>query len=779
MTLFLLAILVLPARGQAPRFDSWKIVGPGGGGTMIAPTVSPHDPHLVVEHCDMTGGYITHDDGNSWRMFNLRSGIDTFAFDPSDKNVIYAGNIALWRSENRGKSWSMIFPDPHKKTFEHQVGDHSDVFLTSDDRSYPGAGGISAIAIDPSDSRRIYVAFTKDHSTSAIPVSRSLFSASSESSKRKHPGSAIYVSPDRGISWKRLAPIPQRALLLTFDAGSLIAVGSNGVFKVSSDGKITELGQLHSDIFAASAAHVGTATWIYATTQDGTVFVSENGGSSWREATPSLGQSAGKFQAIATSDQHARVAYVGFRGLQLGLGEENLFNGIAKTLDGGNTWNIVFKESTQTARNLDGTWIEQRATQDGESISFDAPWSLGVAPTDPDICYATDLFRSYRTLDGGKTWKEVNSRRVDGDQWTTRGLDVTTNYGVQFDPFDSNHIYMDNTDMGLFQSGNGGASWQSSTSGVPEDWRNTTYWLAFDPAVKGLMWGAFSGVHDLPRPKMFRRRNPLSYTGGVGISTDGGRHWTPSNQGMPSTSITHILMDPSSPVGKRTLYVTAFGRGVYKSVDNGKTWALKNSGILEAQPFAWRFTQTKDGSLYLVVARRAEGKNPPVPGPGALYRSTDKAEHWVKMNLPAGVDGPTGLAVDPQNSQRIYLTAWGREGMEADHGGGVFLSTNAGQTWTSIFQNSQHVYDLTVDPRNPDVLYISGFDEAAYRSGDRGAHWNRIKGYNFKWGHRVIPDPNDTAEIYITTYGGGVWHGPSAGDPQAQEDILTPVPVAH
>ena len=295
----------------------------------------------------------------------------------------------------------------------------------------------------------------------------------------------------------------------------------------------------------------------------------------------------------------------------------------------------------------------------------------------------------------------MNSRRVDGDQWTTTGLDVTTNYGVQFDPFNLKHVYIDYTDIGLFQSNNGGASWKSSSSGVPEDWRNTSYWLAFDPAVKGLLWGAFSGVHDLPRAKDWRRRSPLTFTGGVAVSTDSGWHWTPSNQGMPSTSVTDILMDPSSPVGKRTLYLTGFGRGVYKSVDNGKTWNLKNDGITEAQPFVWRLTQTREGTLYLVIARASEGRNPPVPGPGALYRSTDKAEHWVKMNLPKGVDGPTGLTVDPRNSRRLYLTAWGHEGIEVDRGGGVFLSTDAGQTWKPIFQNSQHVYDLTVDQRNP------------------------------------------------------------------------------
>jgi len=86
---------------------------------------------------------------------------------------------------------------------------------------------------------------------------------------------------------------------------------------------------------------------------------------------------------------------------------------------------------------------------------------------------------------------------------------------------------------------------------------------------------------------------------------------------------------------------------------------------------------------------------------------------------------------------------------------------------------------LTVDPRDPDILYITGFDSAAYRSTDRGVHWNRIKGYSFKWGYRVIPDPNDAAKIFITTYGGGLWHGPAIGGQEVQEDILTPVPIAY
>ena len=88
----------------------------------------------------------------------------------------------------------------------------------------------------------------------------------------------------------------------------------------------------------------------------------------------------------------------------------------------------------------------------------------------------------------------------------------------------------------------------------------------------------------------------------------------------------------------------------------------------------------------------------------------------------------------------------------------------------------QHVYDVTVDPRDPDVLYCCGFESAAYRSPDRGRTWSRIRGYNFHWGHRVIPDPADEEMIYVATYGGSVWHGPCGGDPEAVEDIIAPLP---
>jgi photosystem II stability/assembly factor-like uncharacterized protein len=465
------------------------------------------------------------------------------------------------------------------------------------------------------------------------------------------------------------------------------------------------------------------------------------------------------------------VAYVGLRGLRHGPAAPK-WNGIARTADGGRTWTIVHEEADRPSSNLRGSWVEERALEDGYSVWFDAPTDLGVGPGDPDLCFATDLFRTYRTKDGGKTWQQLNSAARGTDAWVSRGLDVTTTYGVHFDPFDRRRVFVSTTDIGLFRSEDGGASWVGSSRGVPREWRNTTYWVEFDPDQRGLAWAAFGGTHDLPRPKMWRRTDPDTFRGGVGVSTDGGRTWTPSWQGAPEGTVTHLLLDPESPRGRRTLYACVFGRGLYKSTDGGRTWAAKSAGIDGRQPFAWRTTRAGDGTLYLVVARRSEGGRIGDEGDGALYRSRDGGERWERMALPPGVNGPNALTVDPGDPRRLYLSLWPVATAGGDTGGGLLLSEDAGASWTRLRPDSEYVYDLTLDPRDPAVMYFTGHDQAAWRSSDRGKTWSRLRGFNFKQGTRVVPDPVDPSKVYVTTFGSFVWHGPATGDPDAAEDVI-------
>ena len=744
----LLAVLPAQAFEGAPRYDRWEVIGPGGGGGNFLPTISPHDTKRVLVSCDMTGAYISNYGGQSWRMFNLGGAVEFFLFDPVDPMVIYTkisagppsmehdrppSSPSLFRSADGGVTWRQVHADS------------------------AADGAIAALAVDPADSSILYAAFQKDGAYT------------------------LRVSTDRGSRWREVAGLPDGAVKIFIDPRSAksdrtIYVAGNRSVMVreqgawhsgkalpGTEGPARDRYQLQRPLVSAGFPEKGGKPVVYAIARGG-LFVSEDGGQTWRQASLPVPSAA----AVATSMQHPDVAYLSFNTPGRGLPAAQRFFGVAKTTDRGRTWKLVWKESTARAPNVHDSWLSERFGPGWGGNPFD----LGVAPTDPDICYGTDYGRTMRTTDGGATWDGIYSKRLPDGTYTTTGLDVTTNYGVHFDPFDLKRMFISYTDISLFRSENGGKSWISSTTGVPAAWLNTTYWIAFDPEVRGRVWGAMSGAHDLPRPKMWGPgRSPAAFEGGVCRSDDGAKTWNCSSQGMPQTAATHILIDPKSPVNARVLYAIGFGRGVFKSTDGGEHWTLNNTGIREKEPLAWRLSRDMNGTLYLVVARRSDDGSIGNDGDGALYRSADGAAHWAPVRLPEGVNGPHGLAVDPRDPRRLYLAAWARRPLPQALGGGIYLSTDAGATWRQVLAKDQHVYDVTIDPRNPAILYACGFEASAWRSADRGETWQRIKGFNFRWGHRVIPDPVDPGKIYITTYGGSVWHGPATGDPKALEDI--------
>jgi photosystem II stability/assembly factor-like uncharacterized protein len=739
----------------ASRPGDFRVIGPGGGGSFYNPTINPSDPNTVLVSSDMTGSYITHDGGLSWRMFNLRGVANFFSFDPKAPHTIYADTVGLWRSTNNGTTWNLIYPKPSTMTGLETSADSAPVLIHSQPDPL---GRITAFAVDPADSDTLYAAADKQGE------------------------SALFVSRDYGKSWQKEASLPETARHLWVDPYSsaksreLVLMGmqyaeiaSGGhIRKIELPGSVASRHNSYPYVQSSytSAGFTGSGTPVfYVISKTGEGSVSTDGGESWR--TISLPGTGAQLAAVAASLDHSDTAYLSFRGLEL---DGQKWFGVLKTIDAGRTWKFVWKESRNTvAPNVHHVWLAKR---------FGPEWGgnpamLGVDDHDPNLAYATDSGRAFNTTDGGKIWNALFSRRVPGGGWTTTGLDPTTNYGIFFDPFDmKNHQFIAYTDIGLFSSDDGGKSWESASYGIPRKWVNTAYWLVFDPKVKGRMWVASSYDHDLPRPKMWRHESVEGFDGGVCRSDDGGQTWKKSNAGMMPTAATDIVLDPASPVDARVLYVAAFGRGVYKSTDDGRTWALKNTGITQKDPFAWRIVRDKNGVLYLLVARRSEDGSIGDDGDGAIYKSTNGAETWTPVKLPDGVNAPNGLGTDPRDPRRLYLATWPHATGMHGEGGGIYLSTNGGKSWKRIFDREEHVYDVTIDPRNPDTVYAAGYDSSAWISRDRGEHWSRIAGPNFHWMDRVIPDPNDPGKIYIATFGGSVWHGDLKG--KGWTDIATP-----
>jgi photosystem II stability/assembly factor-like uncharacterized protein len=746
------------------RLDAWTIIGPGGGGTFLHPAISPHDPKLVFTCTDMTGCFVSENGGLTWREFNLR-GRGPFSFDPNRPDTIYTfmGIAGAWRSDDRGRTWNLVYPDSTSRPVVYTDDEAEPWLLPSH-----GWGTLESFAIDPEDSGTLYSVGEN----------------------------ALKVSTDGGRSWKVLAPLVTGARLFVDPASPR---GKRTIIVATGDSTAVWNGQTYS-----GKLKVPNTAWVYGyaygsggtpgtsvlyaandyVVKDGVLvggglIATTDGGYTWRSLNEGLLKITAKgtypeFTAIGTSRRHPEVLYVSYYNWNPADDPQHRYFGVLKTTDGGGTWQVLTRESAVTAANMHDSWIGYRFGPDWG----DQPMEFAVDDNNPNLVYRADLGRLMRSTDGGENWDAVYSQGTDHG-YTTTGLDVTTCYGIHFDPYDSKRMFISYTDIGLFRSEDGGASWVSSTGqGVPGDWLNTTYWLEFDPAVKGKMWAVMTGTHDMPRMRQLRKWNGK---GGVVVSTDGGKSWAVSNQGMPQMVATHILLDPKSPQAARVLYVTGMGRGVFKSTDGGRSWAARNNG-LPAEPLTWRMAMDREGTLYVVTIRRSQDGNTGTKDDGAVYRSKDGAESWERVTLPEGVNGPVSVTVDPEDPARLYLSAWGRYKLYQTANppdGGVYLSTDGGRKWSNVLNGSRRIYDVTVDSRSPNIVYACGFDSSAWRSSDRGKTWKRIRGYNFKDGHRVIPDPLDPSRIYIATFGSSVWHGPAEGDPNAVEDIVGPRQVTY
>ena len=780
-----------PGHQQSGQRIEWSHIGLGGGGAMFIPTISPHDPDMVFVTCDMGGSFVTYDGGASWRMFTLSHQARFFVFDPVDPDVVYANSFALFKSEDKGLTWRLFYPELSEVAGKVSKGDHgAEVIVTKDSTRRT----VQALAIDPTQSKHLYAAISIDQAV------------------------ALYTSIDGGAKWTKEKAFDYDIKNIFIDPSS--PAGQRTLYVASANGidqRVDGQWQLYNvpaknvlfntvsggyDADSQKFILYATSGRAFSNRQDNEsgIFFSDNGGKTWENRQDGLlsycapGKRDAEFWGMAACAQHPGTLYVSY--MKLAGQADTTFMGVAKSTDYGKTWTLPWKDGggaypplvTPTVSNYSGCWLADRFGAGYIGV----PFSPGVSPTDPDICYGTNYGCILKTADGGKTWDgSLHSTKLHDGSWTTRNIEVTGVNNIVFDPFDESHVLLCLTDVGLMESKNGGKSWKCATlnNGIPMDWECHTYWAVFDPEVKGRVWSVMSGTHDLPRPKMWRNSTITNWKGGVLLSNDSGATWQPvSIPTMGEGAVTHLLLDPTSKKKSRTLYACAFGKGVYKSTDGGMTWVQKNKGIEGAEPFAWQIERREsDGTLFLIMSRRSEDGSIDNDHDGALYQSTDGAETWTKMALPEGSNGPTDITTSKKYPKRLVLSTWGRATtgkFTPDIGGGIFISDDEGKTWEQVMGLSndgilpskmfpdQHIYAITFDPRNS-RYYACGFNASAYYSEDGAESWTRIKGYNFKWGFRVTPDPRNPDMIFVLTFGGGLWYGPANGDPEATEDVLT------
>src|SRR5438876_2614640 len=115
-----------------------------------------------------------------------------------------------------------------------------------------------------------------------------------------------------------------------------------------------------------------------------------------------------------------------------------------------------------------------------------------------------------------------------------------------------------------------------------------------------------------------------------------------------------------------------------------------------------------------------------------------------------------GFAVQPSDRSHYYVAA---------ASGGVWKTTNAGTTWTPIFDNegSYSIGTVVLDPKNPNVVWVGtgennsqrsvGYGDGVYRSEDGGKTWKNVGLKASEHIGKIVIDPRDSNTVYVAAQG--------------------------
>lgn len=322
---------------------------------------------------------------------------------------------------------------------------------------------------------------------------------------------------------------------------------------------------------------------------------------------------------------------------------------------------------------------------------------------------------------------------------------------IALSPTDKNTWYIAVGSGGLWKTSNRGISWQPVFDSQKSYSIGT---VTIDPNNSDVIWVGtgenVSGRH-------------VAWGDGVYKSLDGGKTW--NQMGLEkSEHIGKILVDPRNSdvvfvAAEGPLWSSGGERGLYKTMDGGKTWQLtlnidENTGVTDIE-----FNPSNPDVMYAAAyQRRRQTWSLMAGGPkSGIYKSTDNGDTWrqIKTGLPSGDIGKIGLAVTQANSEIVYAT------IEAnDSEKGFYRSLDKGESWEK--RNSYisggtgpHYYqEIEASPQNPELVYQMDVFYHVTRDGGKTFDYLGTGREKHSDNHALWIDPDDGNHLISGTDGG-------------------------
>ncbi|WP_426167607.1 WD40/YVTN/BNR-like repeat-containing protein [Sandarakinorhabdus sp. DWP1-3-1] len=269
-----------------------------------------------------------------------------------------------------------------------------------------------------------------------------------------------------------------------------------------------------------------------------------------------------------------------------------------------------------------------------------------------------------------------------------------------------------------------------------------------DPFFGGLEWrniGPNRGGRSISAVGSDARPNEYYFAatgGGLWKTTDAGTSWSATTDGkIPTGAVGGVAVCEANPdivyltTGETQLRGNVLpGRGVYKTIDAGKTW--QDIGLKDVQNFSRVRIHPKDCNTVYVGGFGHYGAENPERG---VFKTVDGGKSWKKTLYRDPRSGAVDIVIDPSIPETIYAALWEawRKPWGMSSGGpgsGLFKSVDGGANWTELTRAPGMPakgligkIGVTVSPVDPRRLYalVEHEDGGLFVSDDAGASWKR------------------------------------------------------
>ncbi len=865
------------------RFQ-WTQVSPGDGGTCWYLRIHPADPDCVVQSCDMSSTYVTNDGSKTYTQANhpdwifprmhYVSAVD-FCTDHPDIGYATCETNGMFKTFDRGRTWERVNTSSVEKIFDWKfkrvpfsaLGVHP----SDPDNVWAGIGfprrlefrgkrrlpqGLIHSADGGKTWQHLPDAFPKGEMALEIRIFKSF------------PGTVlvgtdggVHISRDGGKSWQNLTRgLPGDAFLEGMDAvvdpktGKItIAVAMKADYR-TVDGKVVSSGgiwrcddpgapwkeitgnlripwELYQGLPDIRSGKTTSIEWMIGVNmlwnefrkkpeirelyqnvvlnyhKDPAPFhrlwdkerartqkIADNG----KLAAKTCPGVLPDFHTVRIDPRNTDVVYT------------SIFNiwppyGVWKTVDGGRRWFCVtrgaqgwkndawspYRPTNEPPLNIQQVWTAMHPMNYGTPQLTFGFWDVrkfDLAGSRPDTLYFHSHRVTYRSTDGGRSWFDISNEIVNPETRAFRGKGNSNMcvFGMAVHPENPRNALFWMADCGLKRSTDGGRT----MAGIPDMMIGSNQFVmaaAFDPGDPNRFYTIFNCndwlVGGLKGNYFLESRDFGNTISGMKANPDGTATMPPRQEAFTANTAC-LLVDPASPRDNRRFLVShaalercgitsgavQWGKAppefpVLESRDHGKTWQGSSVGIPRGTDIVDLVPVPDDfNTIYAAAAKHLASRVP-----GGLFVSRDAGRTWTKLDTP--IDSVTQVV--PLADGRIFIAGGLKAaGKKLENRGGVFVLEKGAAEWKKLL-GAPLVSTLAVHPADP-ILYCTVepdresllLSPGVWRSEDGGKTWKRINNgiagaFSFtflKW------HPTEKNILWLGTYGSGYyfWKDPKA-----------------